>query len=99
MRKHLVARLRAKADEIDRTVSRDKGERDTGVFGEIELMQEAADEIESLSSKNDEIGRLRGMLQGVVEGIVQAREPHWSADQKQAFLNGIADAARAALKE
>jgi hypothetical protein len=41
--------------------------------------------------------RIISVLEGIVEGIVQAREPTWSADQKQAFLNGLADAARAAI--
>jgi hypothetical protein len=39
------------------------------------------------------------MLEGIAEGIVQAREPTWSAAQKQAFLNGLADAARAAIAQ
>lgn len=38
------------------------------------------------------------MLKNMVEGIVAAREAsHWSADQKQAWLNGLVDAARAAI--
>ena len=44
----LISRLREKADEVDESVARDKTDRDQGSFGEIELMREAADEIERL---------------------------------------------------
>lgn len=43
----IVARLRRKADEIDRAVARDKDDRDSGAFGEIELMREAAELLDS----------------------------------------------------
>lgn len=39
----LVDRLRAKADEIDRAVSRDKTDRDAGNRNEIEYLREAAE--------------------------------------------------------
>ena len=52
----LVERLRAKADEIDRAVSRDKDERDAGNFGEIELLREAADEIDTFRATRTEHG-------------------------------------------
>jgi hypothetical protein len=38
------------------------------------------------------------MLAGVADGIKHAREATtWSADQRQAFLNGLEDAARAVI--
>lgn len=42
----LIQKLREKADAIDKSVSRDKDDRDKGVFGEIELMRDAAAFIE-----------------------------------------------------
>jgi hypothetical protein len=47
----LQNRLRAKADEIDDEVSRTKEDREDGVFGEIELMREAADLIDKLDAR------------------------------------------------
>ena len=55
MPKPLTVRLRAQADTIDRSVSRDKDDRDNGVFGEIELMREAAGEIERLEKANKKL--------------------------------------------
>ena len=48
----LVELLDAKADEIDRAVSRDKDDRESGVFNEIELLREAAAEIAALRTVN-----------------------------------------------
>lgn len=45
----LIRRLKTKADEIDRSVSRTKNDRDGEVFGEIELMREAAAMIEIIT--------------------------------------------------
>lgn len=44
----LVKRLRDQADVIDRAVSRNKDDIEDGLWCEIELMREAADEIERL---------------------------------------------------
>lgn len=64
----LVDRLRAKADEIDRAVSRDKDDRDAGNWNEIEYLREAA----------DEIARLRKMkpAEAVRDACAALAEPH-----------------------
>jgi hypothetical protein len=48
----LAEELRNKADEIDRSVARDKDDRDTGVWGEIELMRRAADALDLIPKDN-----------------------------------------------
>jgi hypothetical protein len=59
--RELPERLRVQADEIDRAVSRDKDDRENAVFCEIELMREAANEIERLR-KIVQAGRALGVI-------------------------------------
>ena len=50
----LIEELRERADQIDRAVSRDKEDRESGAWSEIELMRQAADRIYFLESGAEE---------------------------------------------
>lgn len=54
----LTHQLRDRADEIDKAVARDKDDRDTGAFCEIELMRLAADAIDVLALSAEDMAIL-----------------------------------------
>jgi len=73
-RDDLVARLRRLADQIDREVSRTKSDIEDGVFGEIELMRESADEIErlraALLASEAKLAAMQGALEECGAGFI-----------------------------
>ena len=71
----LSKRLRAKADEIDRAVSRDKDDRDAGNWNEIELLREAADEIETMRANMNPDQSRRAVLADKVRAAVKELFP------------------------
>lgn len=84
----LIQRLRQQADEIDRAVARDKDDRDSGVFCEIEYMREAA---AALAAKDAELAAMRQDYQ-------QMRDAADSAATKAGERQGQIDKLREALE-